>query len=59
VKVRRNTPKEKELIDMKGKEKTKVVTGITRSDYFELLKKISKPVKPDKEKKPDKEDSKT
>lgn len=45
---------------MKDKEPPKVITGITRSDYFKLLEKVSEPVKPDKEKKkPDKEDNKT
>jgi len=44
---------------IKNKNKTQVITGITRSDYFEMLKKVSRPVKSDKEKKHDKEDSKT
>lgn len=40
-------------------KKKKVITGITRSYYFKMLEKVSEPVKPDKEKNPDKEDSKT
>ena len=32
------------------KEKEKVIIGITRSDYFEVLKKVSKPIKPGKAK---------
>lgn len=41
------------------KDKKKVITGVTRSDYFKMLKKVSRPVKSNKEKKHDKEDSKT
>lgn len=33
------------------KEKKKVITGVTRSDYFKLLKKVSRPIKSNKEKK--------
>jgi hypothetical protein len=43
---------------MVNKEKKKVVIGITRSDYFKLLEKVSKPVNKEK-KKPDKAKSKT
>lgn len=44
---------------MKDKSIDKITIGTTRSDYFKLLEKVSKPIKTDKEKKPDKEEDET